>query len=112
MGVKESDVSRRGDGPNYFFDRENVIYYNDLTPEHDKNQPALDFMMKPVEGQSLNELKKFCSPAILEMVSYLRTLFLVRLGEQENAQSGEKGALREKLLGAAEEGARGVLRNL
>jgi superfamily II DNA or RNA helicase len=48
----------------------------------------------------------------LEMVQYLRTLFLVRLGEQENVQSSEKTALREKLLSTAEEGGRNVLRNL
>jgi hypothetical protein len=112
VGIKDSDVSRRSDGPNYFFDRENVIYFNELPPEHEKNMPALEFMMKTIEGKELGDLKRFCSPAILEMVQYLRTLFLVRLGEQENVQSSDKASLRDKLLSTAEEGGRGVLRNL
>jgi hypothetical protein len=37
VGVKDSDVSRRADGANYYFDREAVVYCNDLSPEHDKN---------------------------------------------------------------------------
>jgi len=46
------------------------------------------------------------------MVQYLRTLFLVRLGECENTGGNEKAGLREKLLGSAEESGRTILRNL
>jgi hypothetical protein len=48
-GMKESEVAKRTDGCNFFFDRETVVYYNDLTPEHEKNQPTIEFLMKPLE---------------------------------------------------------------
>jgi hypothetical protein len=36
-GTKESLVSSRNDGNNFYFDRETSVYFNELTPDHEKN---------------------------------------------------------------------------
>lgn len=98
FGIKDSEVNRRADGSNFFFDRDTIVYYNDLSPEHEKNQPTIEYLLKPVEPTSVADLKKYCSPTVLEMLMYLRSLFLVRLGESENAQGSEREGLRARML--------------
>ena len=64
-GQRVSESSSRIDGPNYNMPH-GECYYNNLTPEDDKNQPAIQYIQKPLDN--LNGLKKFCSPTVIEMV--------------------------------------------
>lgn len=38
------------------------------------------------------QLRKYLSPYVLDLLHYLRSLFLVRLGESENVETPEKSA--------------------
>ena len=84
-----SEQSDRHNFSNFHFPH-TECYYNDKSPEDDKNQPAINLILKPVEN--LENLKKFCSPTVIEMLQYLRTCFLIRLGEAENVESSDKAA--------------------
>lgn len=39
-------------------------------------------------------MKKYCSPYVIELLQYLRSSFLIRIGESENIEAPEKGDLR------------------
>jgi hypothetical protein len=71
-------------------------------------------MLKPLPGDILTQMKKFCSPYVLELVQYLRCAMLVRVGESENVElPPEKQDLRVSLLKAADEALRtSVLKNM
>jgi hypothetical protein len=60
----------------------------------------------------LNKLKGICSPAVLELLKYLRCLFLIRLGENENVESQDKAHIRNQLLALGEAGLRSTLKTL
>ena len=50
---------------------------------------------------------------MVELVQYLRSVLLVRIGESENVEAPEKGELRMQLLTAGEETLRqGTLKNV
>ena len=68
FGVKDSEILRRADGANFFFDRETTVYHNDLSPEHEKNQATIEYLLKPIEPASITDLKKYSSPSVLEML--------------------------------------------
>lgn len=68
FGMKDSEINKRADGANFFFDRETTIYCNDLSPEHEKNQVTIEYLLKPIEPAQLADLKKYSSPAVLEML--------------------------------------------
>lgn len=47
-GERTTEFSERSDGAHFNLPFDDC-YYNDLSPEHDKNQPAITFIMKPIE---------------------------------------------------------------
>ena len=48
--------------------------------------------------EKLNRLKGYCSPNLVEEIKALRCLFMIRLGEPENAESLDKAPFRYILL--------------
>jgi len=96
-GSRVSEVLAKIDGPNFNFSSKEG-YRNDLSPEADENQTALQFLQKDIEEDVLKKLKAYCSPSLLEEIRYLRCLFLVRLGEKENVENLDKASLRSGLL--------------
>lgn len=84
-GSRQSEYQQLIDGANYHFD-DSLKYFNQFTPEHEKNQPAIQFLLKPIEGPKLEQLKSFCSPDVFESIFILRALFLFRVGELENVE--------------------------
>ena len=69
-------------------------------------------MQAELDGETLQLLKAYCSPNLVEEVKALRCLFLVRLGEPENVENLEKSALRSMLLDLGEQGLRISLKQL
>jgi hypothetical protein len=57
-----------------------------LPPEHEKNAEAVQNILKPLPVELVGQFKKFCSPYVVELLQYLRTVMLVRLGESENVE--------------------------
>ena len=110
-GSRASETLAKIDGPNFNFSSKDG-YRNDLSPEADENQAALQFLQKDIEEDALKKLKAYCSPSLLEEIRYLRCLFLVRIGEKENVENLDKASLRSGLLQAAEHGLRNCLRQL
>jgi len=110
-GSRFSMNAARTDGATFSFGRKDC-YRNDLTPEAEENATALTFMQQTVEGDKLNKLKAYCSPNIIEEIRALRCLFMVRLGEPENAENLEKASFRFGLLQGAEAGLRTSLKVL
>jgi hypothetical protein len=88
-GNRESMYSDRLDGSLFSLPWDDV-YYNDLTPEHDKNQPAIQFISKPIDAETLNKLKAFCTPFVVELLQSLRCNLLIRIGEFQNVESLDK----------------------
>ena len=113
IGARDSDFTVKKEGKNFFFPY-NQRYHNNLAPEHEKNQEAIQNIMKPIAPEVLAALKKFASPYVIELLQYLRCTMLVRIGESENVElPAEKGELRMTLLKAAEESVRtGILKNV
>jgi hypothetical protein len=104
---RESELTTKKDGKNFYFPYQQR-YHNHLPPEHDKNQEAIQNILKPLPAaEVLTPLKRMCSPYVVELLQYLRCSLLVRLGESENVEMPEKQDLRQQLLKAAEEGLRG-----
>ena len=68
--------------------------------------------MDPIPDETDKKLKEFCTPYIVEKLQYLRALFLVRIGENENVESQEKSELRYSILRAAEESLRASLKKV
>lgn len=84
-----------------------------MPPEHEKNNEAIQNILKVIPIDIISQLKKFSSPYIIELLQYLRCMLLVRIGESENVESPEKGDLRLQLLKAGEDSLRnGVLKNI
>lgn len=88
-GTRVSEFASRADGDDFHFDLEDC-YHNHLSSEDAKNQPAIQFLQKPIPDDTLSKLKTFATPNVVEMVQYLRCLFLVRVSEQENVELPEK----------------------
>jgi len=88
-GDRASEFSERFDGSHFNLPSDDQ-YFNDLTPEHDKNQPAITFISKPIEVDVLNKLKVFCTPYVVELLQYLRANLLVRTGEGQNVENLDK----------------------
>jgi hypothetical protein len=65
QGLKGSEFVDRLEGPRFNLNADDC-YYNDLTPENDKNQPVIQFMTKPIGDDVMIKLKSFCSPYIIE----------------------------------------------
>ena len=110
-GSRQSEYSQMVDGPNYHVD-DSLKFFNQFPPEHEKNQPAIQFLLKPIEGPKLDQLKAFCSPDVFECIYVLRAMFLFRVGEVENVESLDKADLRNQLLKAAEDQSRQSLARL
>jgi hypothetical protein len=110
-GTRPSEFTSRADGANFQFDLEDC-YHNHLTPEDAKNQNAITFIQKPLQDDFIVKMKAFATPNILEMVQYLRSLFLVRIGEPENVENLDKAEARKAILKVAEESLRASLVNI
>jgi len=104
-GDRSSEYSDRQDGSHFNLPNEDQ-YFNDLTPEHDKNQPAITFVSKPIEADVLNKLKVFCTPYVVELLQYLRSNLLVRIGEGQNVENLDKTEQRKTILKTAEDSIR------
>jgi len=66
-GDRLSEFSERIDGSHFNLPFEDC-YYNDLTPENDKNQSAISYIMKPIENDVLTKIKQFATPYVLELL--------------------------------------------
>ena len=93
MGARESEFVGKREGKN-MKDGGSGRYWNHLPPENEKNNEAIQGIMKGIPGDTIQLFKKFCSPYIVELVQYLRCALLVRIGESENVEMPEKGDLR------------------
>lgn len=107
-GDRSSEFSDRIDG-NHFNLPFDDAYHNDLSPEHDKNQPAITFIQKPLEAEILAKLKVFCTPYVVEKLQFLRASLLVRIGENQNVENLDKAEKRKEVLKAAEDTLRASL---
>ena len=110
-GARSSEYAGKADGSNYHIDQSDK-YHNDLTPEDDKNQPALTLLQKELTPEQVDGLRAYCSPSVVEQLQFLRCAFLIRLGEQENVEDLDKAGLRFQLLQTAEDGLRQSLKQL
>lgn len=112
-GMRDSEFTIKKEGKNFYFPYQQR-YHNHLPPEHEKNAEAVQNLLKPLPADVVGQLKKFCSPYVVELLQYMRALALVRLGESENVElPPEKQDLRLSLLKAAEEVLRGgVLKSM
>ncbi len=109
-GARESDFTQKKEGKNFYFPY-TQRYHNHLPPEHEKNNEAIQSILKPLQPDVLQALKKFCSPYVVELLQFLRCSLLTRIGESENVEAPEKGELRLQLLKASEDSLRnGVLK--
>lgn len=88
-GERISEFNERIDGSHFNLPFDDC-YFNDLTPENDKNKPAIDFISKPIDADVLNKLKVFCTPYVCELLQYLRAALLVRIGENQNVENLDK----------------------
>ena len=52
-------------------------------------------LKQEIDGEPLNNMKKYCSPAVIELMKYLRCIFLIRLGENENVENLDKAQSRQ-----------------
>jgi hypothetical protein len=112
IGSRESDFTVKKEGKNFYFPY-SQRYHNNLPPEHEKNTEAIQNILKVIPPEILTQLKKFCSPYVVELLQYLRCSLLVRIGESENVEAPEKGELRLQVLKASEESLRtGILKNM
>lgn len=107
-GDRVSEYGERQDGGHFNLPFDDC-YFNDLTPEHDKNQPAITFILKPIEAETLSKLKAFSTPFVVELLQYLRSSMLVRIGESQNVENLDKAEKRKEILKAAEDSIRGSL---
>ena len=110
-GVRESEFTSKKEGKNFFFPF-NQKYYNHLSPEHEKNQEAIQNILKAIPSDVINQLKKYCSPFVVDLLHYARSLLLARIGESENVEMPEKADFRVQMLKMSEENLRNVLRSL
>lgn len=110
-GSRFSMNAARIDGPTFSFGRKDC-YRNDLSPEAEENATALAFLQSIVEGDKLNKLKSYCSPNLVEEIKALRCLFMIRLGEPENAENLDKAPFRFSLLQGSENSLRACLKVL
>ena len=110
-GDHASEFADRNDGAHFHLPHDDC-YFNDLTPEHDKNQPAIQFLLKPIEHEILQRMKNYCTPFIVEMLQFLRTSILVRVGENQNVENLDKADARRQILKNAEDGTRASLASL
>ena len=108
-GARQSEMLSKADGVNYHYKES---YRNDLSPEADENQSAIQFIQKEIDGEQLSKLKAYCSPTLIEEINFLRCLFMVRLGETENVENLEKSSIRVGLLQHGESSLRNSLRQL
>ena len=69
-------------------------------------------MQKTIPTETVNLLKKYLSPYVIDLLQYTRSLFLVRLGESENVEAPEKADFRVQLLKSGEDSLRNILRSL
>ena len=83
--TRESEFTIKKDGKNFYFPYQQR-YYNNLAPEHEKNAEAIQNILKVLPADVIGQLKKFCSPYVVELLQYLRALMLVRIGESENVE--------------------------
>lgn len=104
-GERLSEFNERQDGSHFNLPFDDC-YFNDLTPEHDKNQPAITFISKPIEAEVLNKLKVFATPYVVELLQYLRSTLLVRIGESQNVENLDKADQRKTILKTAEDSLR------
>jgi hypothetical protein len=110
--TRESDFTGKKEGKDFYFPYQQR-YNNHLPPEHDKNQEAIQNLLKVIPADVLTGLKKFSSPYVVDLLQYLRVSLLVRVGESENVEMPEKADFRLSLLKAAEEQLRqGTLKNV
>ena len=110
-GLRKSEHLEKQDGSNFRVDAESS-YRNDLSPDSDENLAAIAFISKELGPEEIQDLKKFCSPSVLEALRILRSLFLIRLSEQENVQNSDKAASRAERIALSESSLRQSLRNL
>mmetsp|Transcript_19539 Transcript_19539/g.14248 ORF Transcript_19539/g.14248 Transcript_19539/m.14248 type:complete len:142 (+) Transcript_19539:252-677(+) len=89
VGSRESEFISKKEGRQFNLPP-TQRFYNHLPPEHEKNQEAMQFMLKPVPADLLLQFKKVLSPYVLELLNFLRALFLVRAGESENVEAPDK----------------------
>jgi len=66
-GERISEFSDRQDGSHFNLPFDDC-YYNDQSPEADKNQPAITFVSKVIEADTLQKLKAFSTPYVLELL--------------------------------------------
>lgn len=57
----------------------------------------------------LVKLKAFATPYVVELLQYLRSSLLIRLGEQQNVENLDKADARKAITKAAEDGLRASL---
>lgn len=92
-GSRESEYQQKKEGKNFYFPH-NQRYYNNMPPEHEKNQEAIANLLKPIAQETIGYFKKYLSSYVLDMLQYTRCLFLIRLGESENVEMPEKADFR------------------
>ena len=110
-GVRESDFVAKKDGKNFFFPY-NQKYHNHLPPENEKNQEAILNLLKTIPVDLINQLKKYCSPYVIDLLHFARSTMLARIGESENVEMPEKADFRVNILKMSEENLRNILRSL
>jgi|LauGreDrversion4_2_1035121.scaffolds.fasta_scaffold602437_1 hypothetical protein len=67
IGTRDSDFVVKKEGKNFYFPY-NQRYHNHLPPEHEKNQEAIQNILKPVAPEVITGLKKFSSPYVIELL--------------------------------------------
>ena len=65
--------------------------------------------MKPVGDDVLVKMKVFATPYVVELLQYLRSSLLIRLGEQQNVENLDKADARKAITKAAEDSLRASL---
>ena len=110
-GDRASEFADRHDGAHFHLPHDDC-YFNDLTPEHDKNQPAIQFLLKPIDSECVQRMKNYCTPFIVEMLQFLRASILVRVGESQNVENLDKADARKQILKNAEDCTRASLASL
>lgn len=109
-GDRSSEYVERLDGAHFNLAHDDC-YFNDLTPEHDKNQPALTFIQKPLEADLLTKVKAVSTPYVVELLQFLRASLLTRICEHQNVENLDKAQNRTNVLKAAEDILRASLAN-
>jgi hypothetical protein len=95
------------------FHGDSIRFNNDQPLNHESNQAAIQYVLKPHSSELLAKLKAWVSPNGLEQLQYTRALFLTRMGEFEDPDADiPLTELRNNLLKTSEDSYRGILKNL